>query len=65
MTTISSKTKSANERSIDLLASAFLTLAEEMIDQEHASDTPPQEDAEGLIVGSSADAPCNYKGGMK
>lgn len=64
MTTISSKQKTADERSINLLASAFLTLAEEMIEQEHSDDVP-QDEAEDLEAVSTAGSSCKHKGGMK
>jgi len=59
------KKSSKEEASITLLASALLTLAEEMIRTEHDSDKPSSNEAEGTITASSTLAPCNSTQRMK
>lgn len=57
------KTSSTEDRSLTLLASAFLSLAEEMIEQENGSDTEPSNERAGLTIGSSSQPARNHRGG--
>jgi hypothetical protein len=59
------KTDHLEDRSLSLLASALLSLAEEMIRTEHDSDEPSSNEAEGTITASNTLAPCNSTQRMK